>query len=65
MKKQQGKDGMRGKGSGSIDAFIGLLSTETKKTATIEEMEEAIEQGWGAKEQESHYSPSCGTDNSR
>ena len=34
MKKQHGKDGMRGKGSEPIDAFIGLLADKTKKVAT-------------------------------
>jgi hypothetical protein len=30
----------------SIDSFIGLLAGRTAKVATIEEMNEAIAQGW-------------------
>jgi len=30
----------------SIDSFLGLLAGKTKKVATIEEMNEAIEKGW-------------------
>lgn len=32
--------------TGKIDAFIGLLAGKTKKQATIEEMNEAAEDGW-------------------
>jgi bifunctional DNA-binding transcriptional regulator/antitoxin component of YhaV-PrlF toxin-antitoxin module len=32
--------------SGSIDDFLGLLAGKTRKTATIEEMNEAAAQGW-------------------
>ena len=36
--------------AGSIDGFIGLLAGRTKKVATIEEINEAIAQGWAGKE---------------
>lgn len=36
--------------TGSIDSFIGLLAGKTKKVATIEEMNEAIEAGWAGEE---------------
>lgn len=32
--------------TGRIDEFIGLLAGKTKKTATIEEMNEAAARGW-------------------
>jgi hypothetical protein len=32
--------------TGSIDAFLGLLSGQTQKVATIEEMNEAAAAGW-------------------
>ncbi|HGG59595.1 MAG TPA: AbrB/MazE/SpoVT family DNA-binding domain-containing protein [Gammaproteobacteria bacterium] len=31
---------------GSIDRFIGLLANQTEKKATLEEIDEAIRQGW-------------------
>lgn len=36
--------------SGSIESFIGVLAGKTKKVATIEEMNEAIEAGWAGEE---------------
>ena len=36
------------KPSGTIERFIGLLAGKTRKVVTIEEIEEATEQGWGA-----------------
>jgi|UniRef100_E6QS94 bifunctional DNA-binding transcriptional regulator/antitoxin component of YhaV-PrlF toxin-antitoxin module len=35
--------------TGTIDGFIGLLAGRTKKAATIEEINEAIGQGWAGK----------------
>jgi bifunctional DNA-binding transcriptional regulator/antitoxin component of YhaV-PrlF toxin-antitoxin module len=35
---------------GTIDSFVGLLADRTKKLATIEEINEAIKQGWAGKE---------------
>ncbi len=35
--------------TGTIDDFIGLLAGRTKKAATIEEINEAIGQGWAGK----------------
>lgn len=35
--------------SGTIDGFLGLLAGRTKKTATIEEINEAAAQGWAGK----------------
>jgi bifunctional DNA-binding transcriptional regulator/antitoxin component of YhaV-PrlF toxin-antitoxin module len=32
--------------SGRIDSFIGMLAGRTKKVATIEEIDEAVAQGW-------------------
>ena len=32
--------------AGTINGFVGLLAGKTKKTATIEEMNEAVGQGW-------------------
>lgn len=36
--------------TGTIDGFLGLLAGRTKKIATIEELNEAIAQGWASKE---------------
>ncbi len=36
--------------SGTIDGFFGLLASKTSKVATIEEMNEACQQGWAGKE---------------
>lgn len=36
--------------SGSIESFIGVLAGKTRKVATIEEMNEAIEAGWAGEE---------------
>ena len=36
--------------AGTIDGFVGLLSGRTKKVATIDEINEAIAQGWAGKE---------------
>lgn len=36
--------------AGTIDGFIGLLASRTKKVATIEEINEATAQGWAGKE---------------
>ncbi len=36
--------------TGSIDDFIGLLAGRTKKVATLEELNEAAEQGWAGEE---------------
>ena len=35
--------------SGSINGFVGLLAGKTKKTATIEEMNDAAARGWAGK----------------
>jgi AbrB family looped-hinge helix DNA binding protein len=35
--------------TGTIENFIGLLAGRTRKVATIEEINEAIEQGWAGK----------------
>ena len=35
---------------GRIDQFIGLLAGQTKKKATIEEINEAAQQGWSGQE---------------
>ena len=35
--------------TGTIDGFVGLLAGRTKKVATIEEINEATEQGWAGK----------------
>jgi bifunctional DNA-binding transcriptional regulator/antitoxin component of YhaV-PrlF toxin-antitoxin module len=35
---------------GRIDGFIGLLAGQTKKVATIEEMNEAASEAWASKE---------------
>ncbi len=32
--------------TGKIDSFIGLLAGKTRKVATIEEMNEAVAEGW-------------------
>ena len=37
---------VRPKGTGSIDAFIGILADKTTKVATLEEIEEATQAGW-------------------
>ncbi len=36
--------------SGAMDGFIGLLANRTKKVASIEEINDAIAQGWAGKE---------------
>ena len=36
--------------TGTIDAFLGLLSGKTKKVATIEEINEAAAAGWAGEE---------------
>ena len=35
--------------TGTIEGFVGLLAGRTKKVATIEEINEAAEQGWAGK----------------
>jgi bifunctional DNA-binding transcriptional regulator/antitoxin component of YhaV-PrlF toxin-antitoxin module len=35
--------------AGTIDGFVGLLAGRTKKVATLEEIDEAIVQGWAGK----------------
>jgi len=40
----------RPKGTGSIEAFIGMLAGKTTKVATLEEIDEAIIAGWTGKE---------------
>jgi bifunctional DNA-binding transcriptional regulator/antitoxin component of YhaV-PrlF toxin-antitoxin module len=35
--------------TGTIESFVGLLAGRTKKVATIEEINEAAEQGWAGK----------------
>jgi AbrB family looped-hinge helix DNA binding protein len=35
--------------TGTIESFIGLLAGRPRKVATIEEINEAIEQGWAGK----------------
>ncbi len=35
--------------TGSIDSFVGLLAGRTRKVATIEEINEAAEQGWAGR----------------
>lgn len=37
------------KPAGTIDGFIGLLAGRTKKVATIDEINEAAEQGWAGR----------------
>jgi bifunctional DNA-binding transcriptional regulator/antitoxin component of YhaV-PrlF toxin-antitoxin module len=36
--------------AGTIDNFLGLLADRTKKVATLDEINEAITQGWAGKE---------------
>ena len=36
--------------TGSIEGFLGLLAGRTSKVATIDEINEAAERGWAAKE---------------
>ena len=36
--------------TGTIEAFIGYLAGKTKKTATLEEMDEAAAAGWAGEE---------------
>lgn len=36
--------------TGKIGGFVGLLAGQAKKVATIEEINEVIEQGWAGKE---------------
>ncbi len=36
--------------SGTIDAFLGLLSGKTKKAATLDEINEAAAAGWAGRE---------------
>ncbi|MDE2299860.1 MAG: AbrB/MazE/SpoVT family DNA-binding domain-containing protein [Burkholderiales bacterium] len=36
--------------AGTIESFVGLLANRTKKVATIEEINEATEQGWADNE---------------
>jgi bifunctional DNA-binding transcriptional regulator/antitoxin component of YhaV-PrlF toxin-antitoxin module len=35
--------------AGTIDRFVGLLAGRTKKVASLEEIDEAIVQGWAGK----------------
>jgi bifunctional DNA-binding transcriptional regulator/antitoxin component of YhaV-PrlF toxin-antitoxin module len=35
--------------TGTIDGFVGLLAGRTTKVATIEEINEAVSQGWAGK----------------
>jgi antitoxin PrlF len=39
----------RSKPSGSIESFIGILAGKTRKKATIEEINQAIADGWAGK----------------
>lgn len=36
--------------SGTIDDFVGLLAGKTRKIATLEEINDAVAQGWAGKE---------------
>ena len=36
--------------TGKIDSFIGILAGRTKKVATLEEIEEAAQDGWAGRE---------------
>ena len=38
------------KPSGTIDGFLGLLAGKTKKTATLDEINEAAASGWAGQE---------------
>jgi AbrB family looped-hinge helix DNA binding protein len=38
------------KPSGTIDGFLGLLASKTKKIATLDEINEAASAGWAGKE---------------
>jgi AbrB family looped-hinge helix DNA binding protein len=36
--------------AGKIDSFVGLLAGRTKKVATLDEINDVIEQGWAGRE---------------
>lgn len=44
-----GRLSVKGEKKGSIDEFLGCLAGKTDKVATIEEMNEAIADGWAGK----------------
>jgi len=43
---KSGKASRTERPKGTIDDFIGMLAGKTKKVATLEEIDEAIERGW-------------------